>query len=111
MGKELEVEMTEEEIHEAIKHANKLLDLLPLVGSDSKTGYWSGCNYHINRGNAETEPVGSASAMTDCDMCECFTLCEVKQLKPVFRMNAAIDQDINEKFAVMQQKMKSLKLQ
>lgn len=31
---------------------------------------WSGCNYYINQGNNEYEPIGTAQSMHDCNACE-----------------------------------------
>jgi uncharacterized protein len=48
--------------------------------------YWSGCNYHINHGNHEVEPVGTATSMHDCCGCEMIETCEVKKETPVWRL-------------------------
>ena len=29
--------------------------------------YWAGCNYYINKGINKYEPIGTATAMHDCD--------------------------------------------
>lgn len=50
------------------------------------SGYWSGCNYYINRGNNEVEPVGTATSMHDCDVCDKIATCTDKKRQPVWRL-------------------------
>ena len=37
---------------------------------------WSGCNYYINQGKIEHEPLGTAQSMHDCEACERIDYCE-----------------------------------
>ncbi len=107
----VEENVREEEIQEQIKHANKLLSLTPYMdGRPTQTGFWSGCNYTINRGNTDTEPVGSATSMHDCDFCEHLTYCTVKQANPVFRMTPEIDKELTDKLQATMEQAKRNKL-
>lgn len=55
---------------------------------DSKTGYWAGCNYWVNQGQSEFEPVSTATSMHDCDACAKVGFCEDKKKAPIWRYNA-----------------------
>lgn len=59
---------------------------------------WSGCNYHINQGNNEHEPIGTAQSMHDCDGCEKVNHCPVAQDEPTWKWNEEIEKDLQEKW-------------
>ena len=55
---------------------------------------WSGCNYYINQGNNEHEPLGTAQSMHDCEWCERFDYCEAKLDTPTWFWNNEIESDL-----------------
>lgn len=52
--------------------------------------YWAGCNYYVNKGANEAEPIGTASSMHDCSGCEKVSYCKIKKAKPIW----IIDEDV-----------------
>lgn len=59
---------------------------------------WAGCNYYVNQGNSEHEPIGTATSMHDCNGCEKIVSCPVAQDSEVWKWNKEIEKDLNEKW-------------
>lgn len=57
---------------------------------------WAGCNYNINQGNNEHEPLGTAQSMHDCLECERFDYCKVKMDTPTWFWDEEIEEQIND---------------
>jgi len=57
---------------------------------------WSGCNYYINQGNIEHEPLGTAQSMHDCEWCERYDYCEAKFNTPIWFWNEEIEQRLKD---------------
>lgn len=72
-----------------IQIVNEKLNALHLDDTPA-SGYWSGCNYYINHGKNEFEPVGTATSMHDCDGCTGNKLeaCTDKKTACVWRLEA-----------------------
>lgn len=51
--------------------------------------YWSGCNYYINNGGNDNEPLGTAMSMHDCDGCAKLATCTAKKTTPVWPYDKA----------------------
>jgi len=49
--------------------------------------YQSGCNYWINQGINEFEPIGTATSMHDCGDCKHLDICLVKKETDVWEYN------------------------
>ena len=62
---------------------------------------WSGCNYIINQGTTEYEPLGTAMSMHDCNGCNRNSDCTVKQKTEVWEWNKEIEKDLVRKFNEM----------
>ncbi|MGM7720633.1 hypothetical protein [Metabacillus sp. Hm71] len=56
--------------------------------------YWSGCNYHINQGNNEHEPKGTAQSMHDCVDCDRLSYCLVKKDTEIWIHNDVIEDEM-----------------
>ncbi len=61
-----------------------------------KSGFWSGCNYWVNQGKSEVEPIGTAMSMHDCDACEKVGFCKAKRTAPIWRYNAETEEMLNQ---------------
>ncbi len=83
---------TQEELDNINKKQNSL---------DNIISKWSGCNYYINQGNNENEPLGTAQSIHDCEGCERFDYCKVKIDTPTWFWNEKIENEINEKWKSM----------
>jgi len=57
---------------------------------------WSGCNYYVNQGNHEHEPLGTAQSMHDCEGCERLNYCEANFTTPTWFWNGKIDQALKD---------------
>lgn len=68
---------------------------------DIKITEWSGCNYYINQGNNEHEPVGTAQSMHDCIDCERISYCLVKQPTPTWEYSEEIKKQIDSNWLKM----------
>lgn len=73
------------------------------------TIYWSGCNYWINRGKNEHEPIGTATSMHECDFCERLSYCTIKKIEPVWDHNSGIEFEMTLKWNEMIEKEKLMK--
>lgn len=63
--------------------------------------YWSGCNYNINQGKHEAEPIGTAQSLHDCDGCSKLPHCTVKQPTETWAWNEEIDKILTENWKRM----------
>lgn len=63
--------------------------------------FWSGCNYYINRGKNEHEPIGTATSMHDCGGCEELDRCTIKQQELTWEWNEDIEVDLKTKWRKM----------
>lgn len=59
--------------------------------SDRTTLNWSGCNYYINQGKTEIEPIGTATSMHDCGGCKYIRTCILKKQTPIWRWNEEME--------------------
>lgn len=41
--------------------------------------YWAGCNYWVNQGTTEHEPIGTAQSMHGCDFCKFDGCCPIQK--------------------------------
>lgn len=57
--------------------------------------YYAGCNYWINRGKNEFEPIGTATSMHDCGNCEELNHCQLKKKTEIWEYNDNIKQQMN----------------
>ena len=57
---------------------------------------WSGCNYYINQGNIEHEPLGTAQSMHDCEACERIDYCEANFDTPTWCWNEDVEQKLRD---------------
>ena len=55
---------------------------------------WSGCNYYINQGKIEHEPLGTAQSIHDCEECERIGYCEANFDTPTWFWNNEIESDL-----------------
>ncbi|OZB98128.1 hypothetical protein [Paenibacillus sp. XY044] len=59
--------------------------------------YWAGCNYWVNQGATEYEPIGTATSMHDCVGCEKTLYCTMKQVSDVWEWNEEIAKNLKHK--------------
>ena len=52
---------------------------------------WSGCTYTINKGNAEGQPIGTATSKINCVYCGKFSTCKLKKDTKTCRFTPAMD--------------------
>lgn len=57
---------------------------------------WSGCNYYINQGNNEHEPLGTAQSMHDCNGCDRLDYCEANFDTPTWFWNGKINRELKD---------------
>lgn len=70
--------------------------------SESKeTTYWAGCNFHINQGKNEEEPLGTAQSIHDCDGCDKLAYCTIKQDTPTWAWNEDKDLELKDNWKAM----------
>jgi hypothetical protein len=69
--------------------------------------YWSGCNYYINRGTNEYEPLGTATSMHDCGGCENIDICDIKKSEDVWEYTDEIGKEMTVKWNEMIIKLRS----
>lgn len=67
----------------------------------NETVKWSGCNYYINQGANEHEPLGTAMSMHDCMGCKKFDFCTVKQDSEVWKWDTEIEKELCFKINLM----------
>lgn len=63
---------------------------------------WSGCNYYIGSGKIWQEAVGTAQSMHDCEGCDRYDSCKVKQDTPVWFYNVDIRTKLDKLWKEMQ---------
>lgn len=62
---------------------------------EDKNKKWSGCNYYINQGKNEHEPIGTAQSMHDCNGCESYNRCAMKKDNPTWFYNKEIEEELD----------------
>lgn len=82
-----------------LEHALRVMN--EMHPEDKDIEHWSGCNYYINQGKYDTEPLGTATAMHDCGNCEKVPFCLVKQPTRIFEMSNDIQKDLDMKWVLM----------
>ncbi|KON87428.1 hypothetical protein AF332_11720 [Sporosarcina globispora] len=65
---------------------------------------WAGCNYYVNRGNNDCEPIGTATSMHDCLDCERIDYCKIKMSAPIWEINDERVKELNKKWREMHSK-------
>ncbi|MEK4025399.1 hypothetical protein [Sporosarcina sp. FSL W7-1283] len=63
--------------------------------------YWAGCNYYINQGNNDHEPIGTATSMHDCGGCDRLNDCLIKMNTDTWEINDGIVKEMDRKWREM----------
>ena len=66
-----------------------------------KPMFWAGCNYYVNSGLSEHEPIGTAQSMHDCEGCDKLPFCTIKKDTETWEFNEEIKKDMNKKMEEM----------
>lgn len=72
---------------------------------EAKNKKWAGCNFYINQGKIQHEPIGTAQSMHDCEGCEKYDKCLMKKDHPTWLYNKEVAEELDNLFNQMNTKV------